>query len=148
MKAKNILYGLTDEGQPYEGWNDPNGWTHAYLKDYLQNQSQWIFLYTQNLDVEESIFLSYRGQIRAELEIEGWVSNDNDLVKKYREELGRSGFERGPRIRGYKVKTIRIFEDNEELKLSNLGISRISFGKNITDKVDEILCGWALCALA
>lgn len=138
MKAKNILYGLTDEGQPYEGWNGPNGWTNAYFKEYLQNQSQWIFLYTQNLDVEESIFLSYRGQIRAELEIEGWVSNDNALVKKYREELGRSGSERGPRIRGYKVKIIRIFEDNEELKLGNLGISRISFGKNITDKVDEI----------
>ena len=138
MTANSILYGLTDEGQPYEGWEGANGWINSYFKNDLQNKSQWIFLYTQNLDVEDSIFLSYRGQIRAELEIEGWVSNENDLVKNYREELGKNGSERGPRIRGYKVKTIRIFEDNEELKLGNLGISRISFGKNITDKVDEI----------
>lgn len=138
MTAKNILYGLTDESQPYKGWDGPTGWMNLYFKDHLQNQNQWIFLYTQNLDVEKSIFLSYRGQIRAELEVEGWVSNDNELVKNYQEELGRTGSERGPRIRGYKVKIIRIFEDIEELKLGNLGISRISFGKNITDKVDEI----------
>ncbi|MHA1337950.1 MAG: AAA family ATPase, partial [Promethearchaeota archaeon] len=138
MCAKYVLYGLTDEGQPYEGWDGPNGWVKSYFKNDLQNESQWVFLYTQNMNVENSIFLSYKGQIRAELEIEGYVNNDNKLVQEYRKKFGKTELRRGTQIRGYKVKKIRIFDDIDKLKLSNLGIERISFGKDITDKIDII----------
>jgi len=138
MCAKYVLYGLTDEGQPYEGWDGPNGWVKSYFKNDLQNESQWVFLYTQNMNVENSIFLSYKGQIRAELEIEGYVDNDDKLVQEYRKKLGKTELSRGPQIRGYIVKKIRIFDDIDKLKLSNLDIKQISFGKDITDKIDII----------
>ncbi len=132
MASKNRLFGLSDENEEYKGWDTPNGWLNLYLKDHLQTRNDWIFLYNQVNDIEESILLSYKGQIRAELEINGWVDDDNDLVEEYK-------FNREiDKARGYKVTNIIIFKDIEDLKLKNLGITKIQFGKDITDKMDEI----------
>ena len=55
MPTEYILYPLKNI-DPYIGFEE---WLNRYFRDDLQNQDQWIFLYSQQFIVEESIFLYY-----------------------------------------------------------------------------------------